>query len=89
NDAPVLSTGLFGIGSFDSIIEASNTTNSPAVDTAKGTLYFVDADLSDTQHTASVTNVVATGDVAGIQQAQLLGFMQTAVQNGSNNGKLA
>ncbi len=88
NDAPVLSTGLFGLGSFGFVDEANNTTGSTKLDTTKGTLYFADADLSDTHHDASVTGVVASGDTAGLDLTKLTGFMQTSVQNGANIGTL-
>jgi VCBS repeat-containing protein len=61
NDTPVIAGGA----QTGSITEAADVHNSPALDTAQGTIHFADVDQSDT-HDVTITGVSASGVTSGL-----------------------
>ena len=66
NDRPVFQSDDTRSGE-----ESAGTTNSDTPEVFFGTLVFRDADLDDRGHTASVTDLTATGSIAGLDQGAL------------------
>ena len=89
DDAPVITTADPQVG----ITEQDLTTGSATADTASGSLAFTDVDLSETGHTAAVTQVQASGVTSGApDDTTLLSFLNTGTvvkDAGSSDGTIA
>jgi len=91
DDKPVISMGAAAV-----VTEQANHTLSLSPDIAHVTLNFVDQDLANTGHTATVTGVAATGVTTGILPgslgtAELMAFFHVdsvVKTSGSSNGTI-